>query len=123
MARPKKLDHERRDRKAEIRLTSIEHAEFEQSASLVGMTLSDYFRTAAKHAQGGHRLKSTSKLDRDQMDKATVALLRLGVNLNQLTKHVNAGRPAPVVELADLIDRINAAMDQLDESRGDRTGP
>jgi len=122
MPRPKKSDHERRDLTARVRLNTLEHAEFEQSASMAGMTLSDFFRSSARAAQKGHRLKSTSKLDRDQMDKASVALLRLGVNLNQLTKHVNAGRSVPHGELAALITRINTAMDALDESRGDRPG-
>jgi len=118
MARPKKPDHERRDHNHAVRLSSLELAQIEHSASMAGMTITDFFRSRAL----GHRIKSTTQIDRDQMDKATVALLRLGVNLNQLTKHVNAGRPAPVVELADLITRINETMDALDESRGDRPG-
>lgn len=118
MARPKKPDHERRDYKAEIRLNSLELAKIEHSASLAGMTITDFFRTRAL----GHRIKSAPQIDRDQMDKASVALLRLGVNLNQLTKHVNAGRSVPSMELADLITRINATMDALDESRCDRSG-
>ena len=118
MPRPKKSDHERRDLKAEIRLNSLEHAQIEQFASMAGMTLSDFFRRRAL----GHRVKSSTQIDRDQMDKASVALLRLGVNLNQLTKHVNAGRSVPHGELDALITRINTAMDALDESRGDRPG-
>ena len=118
MPRPRKPAHELRDLKAEIRLNSIEHAQIEHSANMAGMTITDFFRRRAL----GHRIKSTPQIDRDQMDKATVALLRLGVNLNQLTKHVNAGRPVPSVELANLITRINDTMDRLDESCGDRPG-
>ena len=118
MARPKKPDHERRDHNAKVRLSSPELAQIEHSASMAGMTIADFFRSRAL----GHRIKSSTQIDREQMDTATVALLRLGVNLNQLTKHVNAGRPVPSVELADLITRINVAMDALDESRSDRPG-
>ena len=116
MVRPKKSDHERRDMTAKIRVSSLEHAQIEQSASMAGMTLSDFFRRRAL----GHRIKSTPQIDRDQMEKASVALLRLGVNLNQLTKHVNAGRSVPHGDLSALITRINQTMYQLDESRGDR---
>ena len=118
MARPKKPDHERRDSSALVRMNSLERAQIEHSASMAGMTLAEFFRSRAL----GHRIKSGAQIDRDQMDKASVALLRLGVNLNQITKHVNAGRPAPVVELADLITRINETMDSLDDARGHRPG-
>jgi len=119
MARPKKPDHERRDVNAKVRLSSLEHAQIEHSASIAGMTLAEFFRSRAL----GKRIKSAPQINRDQMDKASVALLRLGVNLNQLTKHVNAGRSVLHGELAALITRINTAMDTLDESRGDRTRP
>ena len=118
MARPKKPDHERRDSPTLVRMNSVERAQIEHSASMAGMSLAEFFRARAL----GHRIKSAPQIDRAQMDKATVALLRLGVNLNQLTKHVNAGRPVPSVELADLITRINDTMDRLDESCGDRPG-
>jgi Bacterial mobilisation protein (MobC) len=41
-----------------------------------------------------------------------VALLRLGVNLNQIAHRMNAGRGAPP-ELAALIVRIDALLDQI----------
>ena len=119
MPRPKKLDHERRDHNQTVRLNSLELAQIEHSASLAGMTITDFFRTSAL----GKRIKSAPQINRDQMDKASVALLRIGVNLNQLSKHVNAGRSVPYGELDALITRINTAMDTLDESRGDRTRP
>jgi Bacterial mobilisation protein (MobC) len=40
------------------------------------------------------------------------ALLRLGVNLNQIARHMNAGRGAPP-DLSALIARINALLDGI----------
>lgn len=117
MARPKLPDHERRGSNATIRLNPVERAQIEHAASLQGMTMTEFFRARAL----GHRMRSTQQIDRDQMDKATTALLRLGVNLNQIAKNMNAGRNAPVLELADLIERINQTMDALDESSRSRT--
>lgn len=113
MARPKKPDHERRDaNQIGVRLSEIELAKLEQSASTYGLTLSEFFRRRAL----GHRLPQVVA-ERQQAAEATTALLRLGVNLNQIAKHVNAGREVPVMELSDLISRVNAAMDELSEPR------
>lgn len=112
MARPKKPTQELRDETVRMRVNSVERAQIEHSASMLSLTLSDFLRNRAL----GYRLPSSTKLDRKQMDSAVVALMRLGVNLNQLTKHANAGRGMPTDELADLIARINQAMDELDDS-------
>lgn len=111
MARPQKPEHERRSNGLNIRLTEIERVRAERSAAAYGVGLSEFFRRRAL----GHRLPA-GQIDRQQMAEATAALLRLGVNLNQIAKHVNAGRGTPVQELSDLIARINSAMDSLDES-------
>lgn len=113
MARPKKPADERRSTQALVRLTDMERLQAEQSASAHGLTLAEFFRRRAL----GYRLPSTNT-NRQQIAETTTALLRLGVNLNQIAKHVNAGRDTPVYELSDLIARINAAMDVLDESGG-----
>lgn len=113
MARPKKPDHERRDaNQIGVRLSEIELAKLEQSAAMYGLSLSEFFRRRAL----GHRLPQIVA-ERQQAAEATTALLRLGVNLNQIAKHVNAGRAIPMLELSDLIVRVNHAMDQLDEPR------
>ncbi len=114
MARPTKPDHERKTRRINFVVTDIEGAQFEQAAKAHGLGLSEFFRRLASNA----RLPSAA-VDRQAQAEATTALLRLGVNLNQIAKHVNAGRAVPDGKLADLITRIHSAMDTLDES-GDR---
>ena len=49
-----------------------------------------------------------------------VALLRLGVNLNQIARHMNAGKGAPP-DLSALIARIEAILDDI-YGPGDNSG-
>lgn len=113
MARPKSPDHERKDATpVGVRLSAVQRAELEHKADALGLGLSEFFRRRAL----GYRLPQIVA-ERQQAAEATTALLRLGVNLNQIAKHVNAGRDVPVAELSDLIQRVNHAMDQLDEPR------
>jgi hypothetical protein len=50
----------------------------------------------------------------DRMAEARLAsaLIRLGVNLNQIARHMNAGRSAPAY-LEELILRIDRHLDEL----------
>lgn len=116
MARPKKPAHERRTESMRFSVTDVERVQIEQTAALHGLGLSEFFRRRAL----GVRLPASS-VNRQQMAEATTALLRLGVNLNQIAKHVNAGRDTPVAELSDIIARVNSAMDALHESGGIET--
>jgi hypothetical protein len=111
MARPKKPEHERREQQMKFVVTDEERVQIEQNASAYGLRLSEFFRRRSL----GVRLPAGA-VDRQAQAEATAALLRLGINLNQIAKHVNAGRAAPVAEISDLITRINSAMDQLHES-------
>ena len=110
MARPKKPAHERRTESMRFSVTDVERVQIEHTAALHGLGLSEFFRRRAL----GVRLPAASA-EKQQAAEATAALLRIGVNLNQIAKHVNAGRPAPVSELSDLIGRINRHMDKLDK--------
>ena len=118
MARPKKPEHERKSTGTSVRLTDIERAQTEAAAAALGLPLSEFFRRRAL----GYRMPR-SGIEQQKMAELTTALLRIGVNLNQIAHHVNAGRSTPVVELSDLIARINATMDALDESGGAGQGP
>lgn len=118
MARPKKPEHERRTESMSFAVTDVERVQIEQAAASCGLGLSEFFRRRAL----GVRLPAGA-VDRQAQAEATTALLRLGVNLNQIAKHVNAGREAPVAEISDLITRINSAMDQLHESGGTEARP
>jgi hypothetical protein len=89
-------------------VTDMESIQIEQAASMRGMGLSEFVRRRAL----GTRMPA-GIVDRQAQAEATTALLRLGVNLNQIAKHVNAGQGVAVGELNALIVRINAEMDNL----------
>lgn len=99
-------------------LTTRERAELEQRASTFGMSVSEYVRRQTL----GRPLPAGVAEDRTRAALAT-ALLRLGVNLNQITRHMNAGRSEPF-HLPELLNDIRGHVDRLTrhESRRDRHG-
>lgn len=116
MARPKKSPDELRDIRTAVMLTEAERATLEQQASLYGLSLSEFIRRRTL----GRPLPATVAAQRTHAALAT-ALLRIGVNLNQITHHMNAGRSAPP-HLPELISDIRVHVDRLsrDEPRQDR---
>ena len=89
-----------------IRLTIAERGAIEAEAARAGLPLSDY----ARRVLLGHRVKAAPTGG----DAATlVELNRLGVNLNQIARQLNArGAPAPS-RLEALVATIRAAVDRL----------
>lgn len=118
VARPKKSPADLRDVRTAVMLTEAERAQLEQRASAYGLTLSDYIRRQTL----GRALPEAVAAQRGRAVLAT-ALLRLGVNLNQIARHMNAGRPAPS-HLPQLIHDIRGHVDRLipDDARRDRHG-
>lgn len=118
MGRPKKSPEELRDDPLHVMLTTRERAELEQRASAVGLTVSEFVRRQTL----GRPLPASAGDRRTRATLAT-ALLRLGVNLNQITRHMNAGRFAPPY-LPELIEDIRGHVERLtrDESDRDRRG-
>lgn len=112
MGRPKLSPEERRDCQTTVLYTIQERAELERRAHALGLTLSEYIRRRTL----GVPLPPQSA-DRETRDKLATALLRIGVNLNQITKHMNAGRHAPP-ELPSLVATIQTHLKILtNESR------
>lgn len=118
MGRPRKSPDDLRDVRTAVMLTEAERAELEQRASACGLTLSDFIRRQTL----GRSLPASVAEQRTRAALAT-ALLRLGVNLNQITRHMNAGRYAPY-HLPELINDIRGHVDRLTrhESGRDRDG-
>ena len=107
MPRPRKSPERLRDTFLQVRMTLEERAELERQAKAYGLTMSELTRRRAL----GHRLPSPAGQQKANAVMAT-ALLRIGVNLNQITKHMNAGRAAPM-HLPNLIADIRAHVDRL----------
>lgn len=116
MARPKKLPGDLHDVRTTVMLTEEERAELEQRAALLGLTMSEFIRRRAL----GIPLPAGAAEQRTRAALAT-ALLRLGVNLNQIARHMNAGRAAPSY-LPALIEDIQRHVERLvdDEPGRDR---
>src|SRR5215212_10635906 len=101
MARPRKAPEEKREDRLNPRLTTAERVEIEQHAAILGISPSEFMRSRSL----SYRLPASLAMQR-HVAALAVALLRLGVNLNQIARHMNAGRGAPP-DLSALIARIN----------------
>jgi hypothetical protein len=112
MARPRKNENAVRDDQLKIRLTAIERAEIDTKAEAVGLSAVDYVRRLAL----GHRLPARPQIDRQRHAEAVTALLRLGVNLNQIAKRVNMDTAGPLdlEELGRLMARIDGELNRLE---------
>lgn len=107
MGRPKISPQERRDCRVTIMLTTQERVELEARADALGLSLSEFIRRRTL----GVALPPQSA-DRQTRDKLATSLLRIGVNLNQISKHMNAGRHAPP-ELPAIVATINTHLKML----------
>src|SRR5437762_3272435 len=90
MGRPKKAPEERREDGPNPRMTVAEKAEVEQHAAILGISPSEFMRSRSL----GYRLPAALAVQRHVAARA-VALLRLGVNLNQIAYRMNKGRGSP----------------------------
>lgn len=104
MVRPTLPSDQQRDALLHVRITAIEKAKLEERAQAVGLSVSEFVRRRSL----GTPLPPDAA-DRVVKDKLATSLLRIGVNLNQIAKHMNAGRHAPP-ELPALVDTINAHL-------------
>lgn len=103
MARPPLRPEERRDdRLPNLRVTSAERALIEERASKAGLTLVEYCRRAV--------FKSRIAPVRTSTEQALlVELNRVGVNLNQIARRVNAGRNLPP-DFPDVLAEVREAV-------------
>ena len=107
MARPKKSAHEKRGDHLHVRLTTAERVHLDEIASSIGLTAAEFIRRRAL----GYRLPQPP-VGSPVNAAAATALIRLGVNLNQMTRVLNTtGEIAP--DLSALIARIEGELDRL----------
>lgn len=88
-------------------LTVEERAHIESAAAASGLSVSEFVRRRSL----GYRMPVSRSAEQGR-DLLATALLRLGVNLNQIAKHMNAGRAAPdhLSELIAVIDEHVARL-------------
>ena len=108
MGRPKLAPHERRDdHLPNIRVTTAEREELEARAARAGLTLTELTRRAVFSLNVPERSSDTHL-----NSAALVELNRVGTNLNQIARALNAGRDLPHSLEAALMD-IRAAVAEL----------
>lgn len=110
MGRPKKSPEDLRDAYVRVRLTEIERAEIEDRASAYGLSLSEYMRRQSR----GRPLPPRVVEQRTRAALAT-ALLRIGVNLNQIARAANRGQGLPH-DFPEVLAEVRAALrDAMDD--------
>lgn len=108
--RPSLTVAESRVDRVAFRLTADELARVQAEAEQAGVSVSEYCRAAAL----GQRVRVRSVPD---LSAALVSLNRVGVNLNQIARTLNAGQPVPV-DLAEVLAEVRAAVERLAEIEG-----
>lgn len=110
IGRPRKAQGEARDdRLPRLRVTTAERATVEAAAAMAGLELSEFCRRAIL----GQRIAAApARLAQAQL---LAEINRIGVNLNQLTRAANAGRPMPssVAEAAAEVRVMVARLAEL----------
>lgn len=109
MARPKKEQREARTERLNLRFSPDEWVGLEANARAAGLSLTEFCRLAAL----GQRVEAAA----DQVPPVpvdvsqVVALNRVGVNLNQIARALNAGLGFEPRELDDSLQRVNRVLD------------
>lgn len=108
--RPSLAVAESRVDRVAFRLTTDELARVQAEAERAGVSVSEYCRAAAL----GQRVRVRSAPD---LSAALVSLNRVGVNLNQIARTLNAGQPVPA-DLDEVLAEVQAAVERLAEIEG-----
>lgn len=110
---------ERRSDQLKVRLTAAEKTRLDHTAATLGLTTAEFLRRRGldyRMPAGAAEQKATANL--------ATALIRLGNNVNQIAKHLNAGRGLPPVEVwNDLAARVNSELDRLYGAEPHSGGP
>ena len=109
MARPRKEHIEARSERLNLRLTLGERATLEAKAAAAGVPPTDYARRVAL---GGQLAIAQTKAADPQL---VLALNRVGVNLNQIARAINAHTGFVPADLSRTLARINQLLDDLQE--------
>lgn len=111
MARPRVPPDERRTASLNPRLTEAEKAAIERDAALLGISPGELMRRCTL----GYRLPVTLAAQRVEATR-NAALLRIGVNLNQLTRYAHAGRLFSD-QLSAVLAEVSTVLDSFYDHR------
>lgn len=105
MGRPKVNDDQKRSEKITFRVTVKEQLQLEQGANLCGLPTGNFIRN--KLFKGKFPEPKISKIDLNTY----LELKKIGVNLNQLAKQVNAGK-VPIAIMA-ILDKLMLYQERI----------
>jgi len=104
--RPAKPAHEARTESVALRITAVERDRIQQEARRAGLALSTYCRRVLL----GHSVQPAIT----ETDAAALAdLNRVGVNLNQIARQLNARGAVRPVSLDALLDEMRSVVERL----------
>lgn len=107
MARPTKDDATKLSQSLPpVRCTEAEKQEIKQKAAQAGLSLTEYIRKMVLHG------KITIRQHKSVDPEVFFQIRKLGINLNQQTKKLNATGALPL-ELKQLWQKLNAVLDQI----------
>ena len=116
MARPRKEKASVREVRLNLRFTPDERAALEAKASAALLSPSEFARQAALgariEASGPAREPLAPHARTPDGVEHVVALNRIGVNLNQIARTLNAGLGMVPVELQSCLLRVNELLDE-----------
>ena len=106
MARPRKQSAEQRLARLNARVTPVELAYVEGQALAAGICASEFVRRAAL----GQRIAPRRTRS---IDAVLVELSRIGVNINQMARATNSGRPPASAELHTALTELRSVLEKL----------
>lgn len=107
MARPKKAPTDRRSEHLSLRLSPVELARLQDKADQSRQTVTSFVRAAAMGKSVTVRQEQAGDFELRQ------ELRRIGVNLNQIAKALNARQQALPVSLVDTCEKLDALFDRM----------
>lgn len=106
MARPQKAPEERRSEQVNVGLSPVELARVRDRASKLDTTVTDFVRSAALNKP--LRVEESTAVDFETRHE----LRRIGSNLNQIARVLNAGGNHAPAELSALCQKLDHLFDQ-----------
>jgi hypothetical protein len=107
---PRTSGSEKRQRRGfSIRLLPDEHAAIEQKARAAGMSFASYMRACAL-GDAGPRARRSPTLNAELLAYAVAALNKVGSNLNQIARILNAAQAVGAAECLAVLAEARAAV-------------
>jgi len=120
---PRTSGSEKRQRRGySIRLLPDEHAAIVGKARAAGMSFASYMRACAL-GDAGPRARRSPTLNAELLAYAVAALNKIGSNLNQIARILNAGRAAGARESVEALNETRAAIARILEIVGRKDRP